>query len=398
MPQFSQMEAFDLLKAELETMKSQLSSQQTEISRLKAQSASAVLPALTEATSRRGMLKALAVGAASLGMAGIALTANGIETVSAQSSGEADVPGPLLPPAATVTGTFYKSITGAAFDPEANTTTYDRDVANGRTVLEAASTDSDFYYLLDLPQGAVITEVLWYFTKPTAGGNFIFDFFRTQPSSGNFINLYSDTTTAVVAGTEIQLVTGTATANGTLANRTVDNTGFSYGLVARLPFVAAQTFPFFGVRVGYTLPFGSQTFFLASPIRVAASTNSGGTLPLLTSSGNPAAPDTTAQIVQITGVVVNTLSVPAGARAIICSVTSVGATTAGNLRLYPDGAAAPTVNSLNIPLNVANNLGFNLTTAVIVGLSAAGKVKIAYNNSNASSTAGFSIDVVGYIL
>lgn len=153
--------------------------------------------------------------------------------------------------------------------------------------------------------------------------------------------------------------------------------------------------PFFCVTAGTPGTWGQVGLinFLTSPVRVAASTNSGGTLALLTSSGNPADPGATAQIIQITGA-----NVPAAARAIVCSITSVGATTAGNLRIWPDGATAPTVNSLNIPLNSATGTGFNLTTAATVALSAAGKVKLAYNNSNSTSTCGFSIDIVAYIM
>jgi hypothetical protein len=407
MPQFSDGDTLNLLMREFSEMKSQLAEQQAEIARLKAYQTSNVLPSLVneKPTSRRGMLKTLAVGAATLGMAGIALTANGMGTVYAETpevgdSSASEVPGALLPPAPTSPGTFYKSVSGFAFKPEANTSIYDIGTATGQLELENTSTDNEFLFLLELPQGAVITEVLWYFTKPTAGGNFDFELRRIEPSSGNFITLYSDSTSAAVAGTAIQLLTGTATGSGTLANRTVDNSAYNYSLQAQLPFVAGQNFLFYGVRVGYTLPFGSQTYFLSTPIRVAASTNSGGTLALLTSNGNTANPDSTAQVVQITGVVVNALSVPVGARAIICSVTSVGATTSGNLRLYPDGATAPTVNSLNIPVNAASptGAGLNLTTAVIVSLSSAGRVKIAYNNATANSTCGFSIDVVGYML
>jgi hypothetical protein len=140
-------------------------------------------------------------------------------------------------------------------------------------------------------------------------------------------------------------------------------------------------------------PNASQIIFLASPVRVAATTNSGGSLPLLSSSGDANNPGATAQTVQISG-----SDVPAGAKAIICSLTSVGASTAGNLRLYPGNANAPTVNTLNIPLNSATGRGFNLTTAATVALSTDGKVRVAYNNATAGSTCGFSIDVVAYIM
>jgi hypothetical protein len=138
---------------------------------------------------------------------------------------------------------------------------------------------------------------------------------------------------------------------------------------------------------------GSQIVLLTSPVRIAASNNSGGSLALLVSSGDTNNPGATAQTVQISGT-----SVPANAKAIYCSLTSVGATTAGNLRLWAANATTPTVNTLNIPLNSATNRGFNLTTAALAGLSPTGQVKIAYNNGSAGSTCGFSIDVVAYLI
>jgi hypothetical protein len=141
----------------------------------------------------------------------------------------------------------------------------------------------------------------------------------------------------------------------------------------------------------------SNVVFLGSPIRVIATTNSGGTASLLTSdgSGNPSA---SLKSFQITGVTVEGQAVPSGAKGIIGSLTGVGASTAGNLRLWASGATPPTVNTLNIPLNLATGKGFNLTTAFTVGLSNDGKVSIGYSNGINGSTCGFSIDVVAYIV
>jgi hypothetical protein len=139
-----------------------------------------------------------------------------------------------------------------------------------------------------------------------------------------------------------------------------------------------------------------NTVFLTKPIRVAATTNSGGTRSLLSSDGT-GNPNSSFQIVQISGVSVDGLSVPAGAKAIIGSLTSVGATASGNLRAWPTGAATPTVNSLNIPAK-PDGTGFNLTTSIVVGLSATGQVSIGYSNGVTGSTCGFSIDISGYII
>jgi hypothetical protein len=141
----------------------------------------------------------------------------------------------------------------------------------------------------------------------------------------------------------------------------------------------------------FTLSASSGAVFLASPVRIAASINSGGTLALLASNGTGNV-SATFQSIQITGT-----SIPANARGIIGSLTSVGATNSGNLRLWASGATPPTVNSLNIPAK-PDGTGFNLTTAFTVGLSADGKVSIGYSNGTAGATCGFSIDVVAYLL
>jgi hypothetical protein len=131
--------------------------------------------------------------------------------------------------------------------------------------------------------------------------------------------------------------------------------------------------------------------FLTSPVRIAASTNSGGTLALLTSDGS-GNPTTTFQSLQITGT-----SIPANAKGIIGSLTSVGATKPGNLRLWAFGTPVPTVNTLNIPAK-PDGTGFNLTTAFTIGLGTGGKLNIGYANTAAGSLCGFSIDVVAYIV
>jgi hypothetical protein len=152
--------------------------------------------------------------------------------------------------------------------------------------------------------------------------------------------------------------------------------------------------PATGNNINVVVP---NTVFMTKPIRVAASTNSGGTKDLLTSDGT-GNPNSSFQIVPISGVSVDGLSVPVGAKAIIGSLTCVGATAAGNLRIWPTGGATPTVNNLNIPANPATGKGFNLTTAVIVGLSNDGRVSIDYSNGINGAACGFSIDIAGYII
>jgi hypothetical protein len=141
----------------------------------------------------------------------------------------------------------------------------------------------------------------------------------------------------------------------------------------------------------FTISATSSTVFLTSPVRIAASTNSGGSLALLTSDGS-GNPNATFQSLQITGT-----TIPANAKGIIGSLTSVGATNAGNLRLWAFGTPPPTVNTLNVPAK-PDGKGFNLTTAFTVGLGTGGKLNIGYSNGAAGATCGFSVDVVAYIL
>jgi hypothetical protein len=136
---------------------------------------------------------------------------------------------------------------------------------------------------------------------------------------------------------------------------------------------------------------GSNIVFLTSPVRIAASTNSGGTLPLLSSDGT-GNPNATFQAIQITG-----STIPANAKGIIGSLTSVGATKPGNLRLWATGTPTPTVNTLNIPAK-SDGTGFNLTTSFTVGLGTGGKVNIGYSGGVAGANCGFSLDVVAYIV
>jgi hypothetical protein len=182
---------------------------------------------------------------------------------------------------------------------------------------------------------------------------------------------------------------------------TINASGSSGGVPSVNGITAAVTIQQNGTPVvpaGNTLNLSIPNLvFLTKPIRVVATTNSGGSQSLLSSDGS-ANPNVTFQIQQITGVSVDGLSVPAGAKAIIGSLTSVGATASGNLRMWATGAATPTVNTLNIPANPATGGGFNLTTSIFVGLNTDGKVSIGYSNGVIGSTCGYSIDVAGYLI
>jgi len=89
----------------------------------------------------------------------------------------------------------------------------------------------------------------------------------------------------------------------------------------------------------------------------------------------------------ITGHVMNGISVPAGAKAVIGNVTVTGTTGGGYLTLFPLGAAQPNASSINY------GAGATVANGVIVGLSAAGHMAIY---CYASSDVIF--DASGYIM
>jgi hypothetical protein len=344
--------------------------------------------------SRRGLLKYLAASATAATL-GAAVIGSG-ENAFAQTSGGADEPAPaapgdpVLPAAPTTPGTRYLTIAGSAFVDELSTGNYDKQIDFG-TINKTAADGNDYIAGFTLPQGAVITELIAYFVKGSAvNTNFFMKRHDLSSATGNE-TLFSGSNSASPSNANLQELSVPISGGVTLADRTVDNGNRAYTvLVTNLPFVAATPHSFKAFRIGYTLPYAGDLFFLPTPVRVAASTNSGGALGLLTSdgSGNPTLPQT----IQITGVG----GIPAATRAIVGSLTCVGATIAGNLRLWPTGATAPTVNSLNIPAR--DGVPLNLTTSFIVGLNAAGQVNLAYSNGTNSSTCGFSIDVAGYMI
>jgi uncharacterized delta-60 repeat protein len=80
--------------------------------------------------------------------------------------------------------------------------------------------------------------------------------------------------------------------------------------------------------------------------------------------------------------------IPAGqAAAVVLNVTASGPTTAGNLTVFPNGAAAPATSNVNF---VA---GRGVTNQVTVRVGAAGSVVV---RNNSAGTVGLLVDVLGY--
>lgn len=91
--------------------------------------------------------------------------------------------------------------------------------------------------------------------------------------------------------------------------------------------------------------------------------------------------------VQVTGISVSGISVPAGAAAMIGNVTVTETSGSGPLRLYPQGAPVPNTSSINYVS------GQTIANGVTVGLSSSGKITIYVVNGGAKVI----LDVAGYI-
>jgi hypothetical protein len=89
----------------------------------------------------------------------------------------------------------------------------------------------------------------------------------------------------------------------------------------------------------------------------------------------------------ITGQVMNGISVPAGAKAVIGNVTVTNTAASGYLTLFPFGATAPTASSINYAA------GATVANGVIVGLSASGHLAI-----KVAGTTDVLFDAAGYIM
>ena len=95
-------------------------------------------------------------------------------------------------------------------------------------------------------------------------------------------------------------------------------------------------------------------------------------------------------ILQVTGVNVGGISVPAGAVGVVGNVTVVQPTGGGDLRLYPAGASLPSTSSINFAA------GQIIANGVIVGLDSAGRFSIRVDMP-AGTSANVLFDASGFI-
>jgi hypothetical protein len=132
----------------------------------------------------------------------------------------------------------------------------------------------------------------------------------------------------------------------------------------------------------------SSTNMLAAPIRLLESRPAyqDNVSPGQTKPGRPI---NNGEIwdIPITGRVIGSTSIPAGAKAVIGNVTVTNPTVSGFLTLYPFGATAPNTSSINF------TPGATVANGVTVGLNAAGHMAI----KGAGST-DIIFDAAGYVM
>ncbi len=271
----------------------------------------------------------------------------------------------------TVAGTKYQSFAGVDFRSRNSATqTYD----NGGSI--NANAADTWTAHLNLPQGAVIREVVFFYIDNDPGD---ITFFLTQydPTTKTTTDLASATTAGASASVQSIVLSGAG------IPATVDASTFAYELLAALP--ASANLVLVGARVGYTNA-GILTI-LASPDRfVDTRINFGGVLGPL--------PDSTTRTFQITGRAgQNGVVIPDTATAIIGTLTAIG--NAGSLpgsflTIWPGGAQPP-VSNVNYGPPPANVLATQFTSGLGPGAGGHGYVNI-FNRSQAD----YLVDVVGY--
>ena len=302
----------------------------------------------------------------------VAVVAVGLVGVMMAGSLKAQAPLIHTPP---TFGTIYKNYAGSDFQPFYNDTYNNA----GVNALYSLGTGGGFFYTtrLNLPQGATITEVEFYYIDNDPAAAITFYLYQWNPS----VN-----TAAYNSG----LSTGASSAIqkfGLLfAPVVIDNTQYSYSIAANFGVGASgSNLQLLGARVGYRGPVGTL-FYLPAPDRFVSTVDGRGG-----KSGpfvqNELFDYTLAGATGRDGNVI-----PVGAIAILGNVTAVSPTVAAGLfKILPGGTPTGTgTSTLNF------NAGFNTANAFSVGLNPSGQLRAFYSSANASATSHLLVDVVGY--
>jgi len=316
--------------------------------------------------NRRSALKALTLSAAALA-AGAGVT----DVIAAAAPAQAPLPKLGLAPRATLIGggptpplpgITYQMFAGTDFHAEAGTPyTY-----NSTTGVAFASTTGDYFVTpINLPKGSQITECECYFVNEDTGTTFIFELHNTDPAN-NAVYI-TDHAQSSAIGPSLQVLRIAPIIGA--GNNPADPSQTGFQLLAGNGGKAVLL----GARIGYMAAAAApEVNMLSLPIRLletrpAYQDNTPGTGQ--THPGRKLSNNETFDL-PITGRVINGISVPAGARAVIGNVTVTGPVGGGFLTLFPQGGAKPSTSSINY------GPGTTLANGVVVGLSPAGHISI----------------------
>lgn len=281
-------------------------------------------------------------------------------------------------PAATP-GTRYKTFSGVEFQPRTSVLTYSNAGAGALGVVATANAGSLFTLRVDLPQGATLTEVVWYIRDNNASSSASMYTSRFLPSDDALTDVTASFTTTAGASTAIQAIVATPA-----SVVVVDNSVATYLLQVSLGSTSNMTL--FGARVGYTP--AARDFYPISPTRVYDSRlDPRG---ILTPAEGTRVTDVKDGIDLATGAVNAPDVVPAGATAIAYNLTIADTQSSGFLAVYPASEATFTASSINW-----DRSGQLLANAAIVQMGNDRQVKVSVGGGGSTH---YVIDVTGYYL
>lgn len=161
-------------------------------------------------------------------------------------SPEAVVPAQAFPALATTPGTLYRTYSGGGFYTTASSLTY---AAVGGAVYATALPAGGYSFSLDmdLPEGATITEVV-FFVVDNHASNWSLSLRSYNPETNNFFTLESATSVGASSALQTIIIPVDPPV-------VVDNTSMSYRLRAA-PGVGTSAHLLSGARVGFTVPTG----------------------------------------------------------------------------------------------------------------------------------------------
>ena len=214
---------------------------------------------------------------------------------------------------------------------------------------------------LEIPPGARVAEIEWYYYNPSA----VALFGRARLWGAGLSGLANTVL-------DLQLPTNSALGARRAFVQLVNSGPFGPGVKLALGFDSGGKAYLNGVRVGFSGG-GGMTGLLRDPIRVYDSrTVAAGKL--TANEIRPLTLPTSVMQPGMTGVVIN--------------LTAVGATNGGNLKVYPANAILPpAVSSINF-----SGSGAAIANGLLVGVSAAGQVKV-----QASQAVHVIVDLAGTI-